>query len=314
MKTVLKNIWKPEKGVIIRDLDTNLFAFQFFSSVDKLFVLNEGQWSFDEKILLLKEVTGFEKPFGVSFTTTRFWVKASDLPAKKQTIDCVQMIGNKIGSFVDCDETTMIGVDKSMSFQVDIDINKPFMRGVRILVAKQPMWIKIGYVKLPDLCYGCGMLDHVYAGCALCSPQTDEADLQYVSDLKEEKRLYQAFHNNKLGAKVRTKLVFNDNDQGPREHSKLRLDSTANPPSKMIIDDVPLINSATDFSKSKADLGLPLTATLGQNHARAFMSPGTLSKRAVSFIRSFRAAQERDTLPKPLHRTNGRPLDLGSSN
>jgi len=69
--------------------------------------------------------------------------------------------------------------------------------------------------------------------------------------------LYQAFRNNKLGAKVRTKLVFNDNNQGPGEHSKLPLDSTANPPSKMIIDDVPLINSAIDFCKSKvADISV----------------------------------------------------------
>ena len=68
------------------------------------------------------------------------------------------------------------------------------------------MWIKIGYVKLQDFCYDCGMLDHVYASCTLYNPPTDEIELQYgdwmrssplksrgravVSDLKEEKRLY----------------------------------------------------------------------------------------------------------------------------
>ena len=86
--------------------------------------------------MLLKEVTGLEKPSEVSFTTTCFWVKAYDLPAEKQTIACAQMLGNRLGSFVDCDKMTMMGVDKSLCFRVDIDINKPLRRGVRILVAK----------------------------------------------------------------------------------------------------------------------------------------------------------------------------------
>jgi len=34
MKNVLKNIWKPSKGLVVRDLDSNLFVFQFFSPVD----------------------------------------------------------------------------------------------------------------------------------------------------------------------------------------------------------------------------------------------------------------------------------------
>ena len=55
---IFKYIWKPEKGVVIRDLDSNLFAFQFFSLADKEHMLNEGLWSFDGKILLLQEVMG----------------------------------------------------------------------------------------------------------------------------------------------------------------------------------------------------------------------------------------------------------------
>jgi len=54
MKAILKNIWKPAKGVIIRDLDKNLFSFQFFSNVDKEYVSNEATWAFDGYLLLLK--------------------------------------------------------------------------------------------------------------------------------------------------------------------------------------------------------------------------------------------------------------------
>ncbi|KAJ8426125.1 hypothetical protein Cgig2_005770 [Carnegiea gigantea] len=205
--------------------------------------------SFNARITkTLKEVTRLEKPSKVSLTTTRFWVKAYDLPAKKQTIACAQMLGNKLGSFVDCDEMMMMGADKSLCFRVDIDINKAPIQGVRILVAKQPMWTKIG--------------------CTLYNPQTDEIELQYgdwirssllksrgraaVSDLKEEKRLYQAFCNNKARAKVRNILVFNDKDRGLGSHAKSNVDSTVDSSSKMIIDDTPLINAAIDFCKRKA--------------------------------------------------------------
>ena len=34
-KTVFRNIWRPDDGVLVRDLDVNLFAVQFFSMVDR---------------------------------------------------------------------------------------------------------------------------------------------------------------------------------------------------------------------------------------------------------------------------------------
>ena len=67
MKMVLKNIWKPEKGVVIKDLDSNLFSFQFFSQVDQDYVFYEGPWSFDGSILLLKQVTGSEQIADITF-------------------------------------------------------------------------------------------------------------------------------------------------------------------------------------------------------------------------------------------------------
>lgn len=85
MKTVLKNVWKAAKGVIIWDLDKNLFAFQFVSHADKNFVLNEGPWAFDGNILLLKKLTRLEQPSEIQFRNARFWVKVCDVPPLKQT-------------------------------------------------------------------------------------------------------------------------------------------------------------------------------------------------------------------------------------
>ncbi|KAJ8427022.1 hypothetical protein Cgig2_001045 [Carnegiea gigantea] len=89
-------------------------------------------WAFDGKILLLKEITGMEVPSEVEFRTARFWVKAYDLPAKKQTIAFAQCLGNQLGTLVGCEVATMFGVDPSLCFRVDIDVTKPLCRGVNV--------------------------------------------------------------------------------------------------------------------------------------------------------------------------------------
>ncbi|KAJ8425825.1 hypothetical protein Cgig2_015900 [Carnegiea gigantea] len=42
MKSVLCNPWKSTKRLIVRDLDPNLFIFQFFSAADRDYALNKG--------------------------------------------------------------------------------------------------------------------------------------------------------------------------------------------------------------------------------------------------------------------------------
>jgi len=73
-------------------------------------------------------VPGLEQPPKNQFHTACFWVKAYDIPIKKQTIACAQFLSSKIGKLVGCDEATMYGV------KVDIDIITPLIQSLRILV------------------------------------------------------------------------------------------------------------------------------------------------------------------------------------
>ena len=69
LKTIMKNTWKPLKGLVIKDLGSNLFLFQFFSEADKKYVIDEGPLAFDGKLLLIKEWTGMEQYLEIKFTT-----------------------------------------------------------------------------------------------------------------------------------------------------------------------------------------------------------------------------------------------------
>jgi len=115
MNATFKNVWKPSKGLLIKELDTNLFLFPFFSKADRDGVLNDCPWAFDDHTLLLKELTGFEKYSDVVFDTARFWVKFYDVPGMKQTKAFVECLVNAVGKFVSVDEANLVGLDKSLN-------------------------------------------------------------------------------------------------------------------------------------------------------------------------------------------------------
>ena len=143
MKTVFKNVWKPAKGVIIKELDWNLFVFQFFTKANKDYVFNEGPWAFDGCILMLKEMTGLEQPSGVVFNKARFCIKTYDVPTLKQTYNFAKFLGSQIGDFVDCVEDNLGGIDKSLNFRVDVDVFNPLRIGIKTVVGGFIIWIRL---------------------------------------------------------------------------------------------------------------------------------------------------------------------------
>ena len=61
MKSTFKNVWKPAKELVTKELDRNLFIFHFPPKADKDAALNERPWAFDDRALFLKELDGLEK-------------------------------------------------------------------------------------------------------------------------------------------------------------------------------------------------------------------------------------------------------------
>lgn len=54
MKNTMASLWRPRKGVRIKDLSPTLFLFQFFNEVDVKRVLDLGPWTFGQHILIVK--------------------------------------------------------------------------------------------------------------------------------------------------------------------------------------------------------------------------------------------------------------------
>ncbi|MCI77251.1 hypothetical protein A2U01_0098521, partial [Trifolium medium] len=56
MKVRMADLWKPLKGVTIKEAKPGTYLFHFAHPLDMEAVLNGGPWSFDNNMLLLERV------------------------------------------------------------------------------------------------------------------------------------------------------------------------------------------------------------------------------------------------------------------
>ena len=177
MKNVLKSTWKPHKGVVIQDIDDNLFFFQFFNNDDHLNVIKGVPWAFDGHLLLLQEIKGPEQPKVVQFKIIDIWVRMCELPAEKRNKSCGIWLANKLGEYLEFDDSDISGLTKTLRVRVRLDLHKPFYRWKPISYQGSQLWIKFKYEWLPNCCYFCGLLGHLAKACNRIDTEIDEADL-----------------------------------------------------------------------------------------------------------------------------------------
>ncbi|XVF41904.1 hypothetical protein PTKIN_Ptkin01aG0318000 [Pterospermum kingtungense] len=52
MRNRMASIWRPTKGVNIKEIESQLYLFQFFHGMDLKIVIDGGPWSYDNNLLL----------------------------------------------------------------------------------------------------------------------------------------------------------------------------------------------------------------------------------------------------------------------
>lgn len=75
-----------------------------------------------------------------------------DVPLNKRTKSMAKSLAEKMGTFVEFDETDPISWSKYMRFRVDVMLDKPLHCYIK--------WVKFKYEKLMDICYACEKLGH----------------------------------------------------------------------------------------------------------------------------------------------------------
>uniref|UniRef100_A0A803M694 Zinc knuckle CX2CX4HX4C domain-containing protein n=1 Tax=Chenopodium quinoa TaxID=63459 RepID=A0A803M694_CHEQI len=74
--------------------------------------------------------------------------------------------GEHLGGFIEYDDSDPLGWNEYLRVKVQVDINKPLRRGVRVATRRQgSKWCGIQYERLADFCYYCGRIEHTDIEC-----------------------------------------------------------------------------------------------------------------------------------------------------
>lgn len=137
--------------------------------------------------MVLRIVTNGEVPENVDLNICDITVQVSGLPFSFIHAKMAEFLGNTIGRFVEYDDELHQRNTRSvMSIQVAININKPLLRVLNIEGPNnRSIQLTLGYERLPNFCYYCGLLGHLVKDCASCldlcgaNGRMDESKLPY---------------------------------------------------------------------------------------------------------------------------------------
>jgi hypothetical protein len=106
-KAVLVRIRRTVGNVFFKEIQENLWLFEFFEDSDKRRALEGRPWSYDRTLLILNELDGQTSPFQMDFSLTPIWMQIQDMP-----LDCTSRgVGFKIGSSLGKAEDVVVAED-----------------------------------------------------------------------------------------------------------------------------------------------------------------------------------------------------------
>lgn len=162
MQQTLTSIWRPEKGVYIMEIDTNLYMFQFYHELDIKRVLEGSPWSFNRKALIITRMKVGDILRVVDLNTLDLWVQVHDLRSGFMTEKVLKEVGNYIGAYMDSCSNNFVGVWREyLRVRVKIDLTKPLKRRMKMRrTGDEWFWIIFKYENVPTFCFICGLMGH----------------------------------------------------------------------------------------------------------------------------------------------------------
>lgn len=168
MKQTLAALWRPGRGVYIREVEPNIYLFQFYHEVDIKRVLEGSPWSFNRKALIISRMQDGDVPRGVSLNNIDLWVQVHDLRVGFMTERVLKEVGNYIGVFVESCSKNFHSIWKEyLRVRVSIDVTRPLKRRMKIRSSgAEWFWINFKYENVPTFCFICGIMGHSEKFCS----------------------------------------------------------------------------------------------------------------------------------------------------
>ncbi|KAG8391719.1 hypothetical protein BUALT_Bualt01G0216400 [Buddleja alternifolia] len=165
-KETMLTAFKPRKRIDFEKLDNGRFLLNFESPNDLDKVLEEGPWCYDNDLVILKLLLENDDLLSVPLWWVDFNVLAKGLLISKMTEDMAFFIGNSLGQFRFVD-LARNGVSRgsTLRIRVGLDVSKPLRRVSFFRAGSNNFNISYTYERLPNFCYICGIMGHVFQFC-----------------------------------------------------------------------------------------------------------------------------------------------------
>ncbi|KAL8549913.1 hypothetical protein ACS0TY_008665 [Phlomoides rotata] len=169
MKSRMASIWRPKKGLYVKDIGEGRYVFQFFHRMDVKRVEDGSPWSFGTYLLLLHRLEKGDHPLQVPLLWVNFWVHIYDLPLGFFSEKIGQQLGDFVGRFVEYDESNKSSNWRSfMRIKVLVDVTRALKRGKCIKKVDGYVFVvSFKYEKLNQFCFVCGRLGHTENFCEI---------------------------------------------------------------------------------------------------------------------------------------------------
>ncbi|CAN1165448.1 hypothetical protein LINPERHAP2_LOCUS26157 [Linum perenne] len=134
-----------------------------------------GPWMIGDHYVVLQNWRPYFRPESSSLSTLRVWVRLPGLPIEYFDATILKTIGDKIGSTVCIDHTTLQGNRGNFArICVEVDLSKPLLSKYRLRCRVR----RIEYEGLHTICFSCGCYGHQQDECHAGNEAEDKAGVE----------------------------------------------------------------------------------------------------------------------------------------
>jgi hypothetical protein len=191
MKVRMADLWKPVKGVTIKEATGGKFLFHFAHPIDMEAVLNGGPWTFDNNMLILEQVQLGMQIERIPLFHVNMWVQVHNLPMGLMRESVGNKLANYIGAFMEYDKNNQTSFWRQyMRVRVKVDVRLPLKKEAKVK-DREGNWgtVKFKYEKLGVFCFVCGIMGHAENKCVVrFEMEEDNGVRDWSSDIRAETR------------------------------------------------------------------------------------------------------------------------------
>lgn len=191
MQHKMASLWRPGRGMYVKQLDPNRFIFQFYHDIDIKRVIEGSPWTFGRFHLVFERLKDGDNPRTVSINKMDIWVQLHGMNTGFMSQRVVKDVGNYIGIFIESDVNNFVGVWREyLRVRVSVPLDVPLKRRMKLKKsAENWCWVNFKYECIPNFCYICGMIGHGEKFCEkLFETSTEIVEKPYGSWMKADSR------------------------------------------------------------------------------------------------------------------------------